>query len=70
MEEIGTKPIDTFTIQLEHDPNKYLVISDKNVVDLWDTKLHPGSVWRVEGKQYEKDYQCNHYVFRRIDYNG
>lgn len=59
------KPIDTFTITLDHDPDKFLCISDKNRKDL--DKLVNGSVWRVDGQDYSYDEQINWYVLRRID---
>lgn len=56
----------TLTLILDHDPSQYLCISDKDIHDL-NTKLVNGSVWRMDGKQYDIDRQMNYYVFRRLD---
>jgi hypothetical protein len=68
LEQIGTKPIETFTIKVDHDPDQWLCISDKNRKDL--DKLEKGSVWRVDGKDYKFDEQVNYYVLRRVDYEA
>lgn len=60
----GTKPTE-FTIVVDHDPNEWFCLSDKNIKDT--KKLKKGSVWRVDGKEYSIDEQVNWYVFRRVD---